>query len=225
VSVFLRNAHPKQTVYLPIARGWCRVLRPAVTTAVPAQLLHTPVVRQLLLRKMLEVADRSAWDADARQRRASRTDMTRAIAAAEQAEFDRLRRYRLEPTASRGWTRWTPELEARLLADGTNLAALATELGVTRRTVLDRRAALRRSGPRQPHQRRRRADEWPVEHIKRLREDLVAGLTIAAVAAALGRTAGATGTMARRLGLERRDGRRRPATPAPPDPAAARGAA
>jgi hypothetical protein len=223
--VYLRNAHPKQTVYLPIARGLCRVLRPAVTTAVPARLLRTPVVRQLLLRKMLEVADGSAWDPDVRQRRSSRIDMARAITAAEQAEFDRLRRYRQKPTASRGWTRWTPELEARLLADGTNLAALATELDVTRRTVLDRREALRRSGPRQPHERKRRADEWPVEHIKRLREDLAAGLTIAAVAAALGRTAGATGTMARRLGLERHDGRRRPATPAPPGPVTARDAA
>jgi hypothetical protein len=86
VSVYLRNAHPKQIVHLPIAPGWSRVLRPAVTTRV----LHTPAVRQLLLRKLVDVVDGAAWDADARQRRASRTDMARAIAAAEQREFDQL---------------------------------------------------------------------------------------------------------------------------------------
>jgi GcrA cell cycle regulator len=90
VNVHLRNAHPKQTVYLPIAPGWCRVLRPAVTTSVPARVLHTPVVRQLLIRKLVDVVDGAAWDADARQRRASCTDMARAIAAAEQREFDQL---------------------------------------------------------------------------------------------------------------------------------------
>jgi hypothetical protein len=90
VNVHLRNAHPKQTVYLPIAPGWCRVLRPAVTTCVPARILHTPAVRQLLLRKLIDVVDGAAWDADVRQRTASRTDMARAIAQAEQREFDQL---------------------------------------------------------------------------------------------------------------------------------------
>jgi hypothetical protein len=90
VSVYLRNAHPKQIVHLPIAPGWSRVLRPAVTTRVPERVLHTPAVRQLVLRKLVDVVDGAAWDADARQRRASRTDMARAIAAAEQREFDQL---------------------------------------------------------------------------------------------------------------------------------------
>jgi hypothetical protein len=59
------------------------VLKPAVTTAVPATLLHTAAVRQLLLCKLVDVVDGAAWDPDVRQRRASRTDMARAIAAAE----------------------------------------------------------------------------------------------------------------------------------------------
>jgi hypothetical protein len=76
VIVYLRNTHAKQVVYLPIRPGWCRVLKPAVTTAVPAALLHTAAVRQLLIRN---VVDGAAWDADVSQRRASRTDMARAI--------------------------------------------------------------------------------------------------------------------------------------------------
>jgi hypothetical protein len=89
--VYLRNVHAKRIVYLPVRPGWCRVLKPAVTTAVPAALLHTAAVRQLLLRKLVDVVHGAAWDADTRQARASRTDWARAIAAAEQGEFDRLR--------------------------------------------------------------------------------------------------------------------------------------
>jgi hypothetical protein len=204
VSVFLRNAHPKQTVYLPLAPGWCRVLRPAVTTCVPERLLNTPAVRQLLLRKLIETVDGAAWDAEVRQRRASRTDMTRAIAAAEQAEFDRLLRHRQDQVETRSWTRWTVELDARLLAaSAADLTALAAELGITRRSLVDRRAALRRSGPRQPHQRRRRADEWPAEQVTRLRQGIAAGQSHDAVAVALGRTPGAVKAQASRLGLAR----------------------
>jgi hypothetical protein len=88
--IYLLNAHPKRTVHLPISPGWARVLRPAVTTAVPAALLHTKAVRQLLLRRLVDPVDSAAWNADVRQGRASRTDMARAIAAAEQRESDRL---------------------------------------------------------------------------------------------------------------------------------------
>jgi hypothetical protein len=90
VNVYLRNSHPKQIVLLPISPGWSRDLRPAVTTRVPERVLQTPAVRQLLLRRMVEVVDGAARDADVRQRRASRADMARAIAAAEQREFDQL---------------------------------------------------------------------------------------------------------------------------------------
>ena len=72
--VYLRNVHAKRIVYLPVRPGWCRVLKPAVTTAVPAALLHTAAVRQLLLRKLVDVVHGAAWDADTRQARASRTD-------------------------------------------------------------------------------------------------------------------------------------------------------
>jgi hypothetical protein len=90
VTVYLRNTHAKQVVHLPIRPGWCRVLKPAVTTAVPAVLLRTAAVRQLLLRKLVDVVDGTAWDSDVRQRRASRADRARAIAAVEQREFDQL---------------------------------------------------------------------------------------------------------------------------------------
>jgi hypothetical protein len=123
VSVYLRNAHPKQIVHLPIAPGWSRVLRPAVTTHVPERVLHTPVVRQLLLCKLVDVVDGAAWDADARQRRASRTDMARAIAAAEQREFDRL----LQGVRIRQ-TRWGAHKDTR--APYAMLMAATTEAGL-----------------------------------------------------------------------------------------------
>jgi hypothetical protein len=83
--MYLRNAHPKKTVYLPTRPGWWRVLRPAVTTSVPTALLHTSTVRQLLLNRLVDVVDGAAWDADIRQRRTANTDMARAVARAEQA--------------------------------------------------------------------------------------------------------------------------------------------
>jgi hypothetical protein len=38
-----------------------------------------PAVRQLLIGQLIEVVDGAAWDADIRQRRASRIDLARAI--------------------------------------------------------------------------------------------------------------------------------------------------
>lgn len=87
-AVYLRNLHPTKRVMVPLGRGWVRLLYPGVTTHVPERVLHTPLVRKLLIRKMVEVVDGAAWDADVRQRNASRADMARAIAAAEQREFD-----------------------------------------------------------------------------------------------------------------------------------------
>jgi hypothetical protein len=45
---------------------WCRVLKPAVTTAEPAALLYTASARQLLLRKLVDVVDGAASDPDVR---------------------------------------------------------------------------------------------------------------------------------------------------------------
>jgi hypothetical protein len=135
-AIFLRNAHPKQIVYLPIAPGWCRVLRPAVTTSVPARVLHTPVVRRLLLRRLVDVVDGAAWDADARQRNASRTDMACAIARAEQREFDQLlkgvryqTRYPRDPSAT-PYARLKDATAAAGLAEASLLRVLNGETAV-----------------------------------------------------------------------------------------------
>ena len=122
VNVYLRNTHPKQIVHLPIAPGWSRVLWPAVTTRVPEHVLHTPVVRQLLLRKLVDVVDAAAWDADVRQRTASRIDMARAIAAAEQREFDQLLKGMCRQTRHRRDPSATPYAR---LKDATAVAGLA----------------------------------------------------------------------------------------------------
>jgi hypothetical protein len=111
--IHVRNLHPKQVVYLPVGRGWARVVPPAVTTALPEQVLHTPAARALLTRRMIALVDGAAWDPETRQQRALRADMARAIAAAEQREFDRLRvgvqiKPRRKPADQPG-NRWTPE--------------------------------------------------------------------------------------------------------------------
>jgi hypothetical protein len=210
-GVFLRNAHPKQIVYLPVSPGWCRVLRPAVTTCVPEQLLHTPAVRQLLLRKLVDVVDGAAWDPDIRQRRASRTDMARAIAAAEQVEFDRLLQHRSQGEVVPRYVQWTPALEARLVATAdAGISALASELGITRRSLFMRRGVLRRlGGTRPPHVRRRRADEWSAAQIEHLERSIAAGQSCDAIAAEIGRTPAGVAAQAKRLGLQRSDGRPR----------------
>jgi hypothetical protein len=145
--VYLRNVHPKQIIHLPVAPGWCRVLRPAVTTRVSERVLHLPAVRQLLIGQLIEIVDGAAWDPDIRQRRASRIDMARAIAQAEQREFDALRARRPDRAEPRRAYRkqdkrlrkpradqWTPELIEQLrqgCAAGLTWVAIAGELGRT----------------------------------------------------------------------------------------------
>ena len=151
--IYLRNAHPKQTVYLPIRPGWRRVLKPAVTTSVPAALLHTETVRQLLLRELIVVVDGAAWDADVRQRRANRTDWARAIAAAEQREFDKLRE---GLPAARGhyWPVQQIEHVRQRLAAGATVKQLAAEHGLVPQTI---RSLCQRHGLRVRHRPRRAA--------------------------------------------------------------------
>jgi hypothetical protein len=164
--IHLRNAHPKATVYLPVAAGWARIVRPGVTTMLPAAVLHTTIARQLLVRRMIELVDGTASDADARQRSAARTDMARAIALAEQAEFDRLlqgerikqgprrqRRPRPKRPRKRRQDEWPPErvelIKCRLAA-GASRAEIAAELGVKCYVVsalIYRRAKAARRGP------------------------------------------------------------------------------
>lgn len=132
--IYLRNVHPKQTVYLPIRPGWRRVLKPAVTTSVPAALLHTAAVRQLLLRRLISVVDGASWDANIRQCRASRTDWARAIAAAEQREFDRLRAG-LAPQREHCWSAKQLERLHERIAAGATMKQLATEHSMTRQAM------------------------------------------------------------------------------------------
>jgi hypothetical protein len=101
----------------------------------------------LLIGQLIEVVDGAAWDADARQRRASRIDLRRAIAAAEQREFDQLlsrrpdrakprRAYRRQDKRLRKprADQWPAELINQLregCAAGLAWVAIAAELGRT----------------------------------------------------------------------------------------------
>lgn len=202
-EVHLRNAHPTRKLLVPLRPGWARLLYPGATTRVPAQTLHTPTVQQLLTERLLEIADGAAWDAATRQRRIGQIDMARAIAAAEQRAFDQLLRHRRQEDVASRYIRWTPALEARLVATGdAGLGALAAELGVARSTLFARRAELRKlGGTRPPHVRKRRADEWSQEVIAQLRAHWAAGMSVEAIAAAIGRTPVAVEARVGRLGL------------------------
>jgi hypothetical protein len=159
---FVRNAHPTKRLALPFGDdGWARLLYPGVTTSVPERALHTPLVRLLLTEKLIELTNGAAWDPDARQRRAARTDMARAIAAAEQAEFTRLmaglqrrqgpQRPRRQPRPRRPRKdEWSEDQVAQLRrchAAGMTCSAIAVELGRTRGSVIGKalREGLRRS--------------------------------------------------------------------------------
>jgi hypothetical protein len=124
---------------------------------------------------LVDVVDGAVWDADARQLSASRTDMTRAIGAAEQAEFDRLLRHRQETTMSRGWTRWTPDLEARLLRPAMPVSPRWQGARGYAPHPARPAGGTAPGGPGRPHERKRRADEWSADLIARLRQAWAAG--------------------------------------------------
>jgi hypothetical protein len=138
--IHLRNLHPKRTLAVPLDDAWYRVLRPNVTSMLPAEALHFPAVRQLLAQQLVTVVDAVQCDADARQARAVRLDMAKLVAIAEQAEFDRL----LQGVRLRGSYRspgvprkrradeWPEEWTARLKqrwAEGATGPEIAAELG------------------------------------------------------------------------------------------------
>jgi hypothetical protein len=96
------------------------------------------------------VVDGAAWDAEIRQRRASRTDMARAIAAAEQAEFDQLLARRPDPKPRRAYRKqekrlrkrradqWPDELIDQLRTarnEGSSYEAIGAALGRTQGAV------------------------------------------------------------------------------------------
>jgi hypothetical protein len=200
-TVFLRNPHPKQTVYVPIGDGWARVLRPAVTTALPERVLHTPAVRQLLVHRLVDLVDGAAWDADVRQRRASCTDMARAIAAAEQREFDRLRQGVQINARRRRNHEWSPEQIAvlhRRWAEGARVGVLALELGMPAHVV-----GLKAYHEGLGHQRSNGSGrkDWPNAQTARLRQRWAEGASVRTLAREFGTTTGAIAGKARRENL------------------------
>jgi hypothetical protein len=144
--IHLRNLHPKRTLAVPLDGVWCRLLRPGVTSMLPAETLRFPVIQRLIAEQLVAVVDAvQCCDADARQARAARLDMARLIAIAEKAEFDRLLQgLRVEPRRPpSGWpyTRrdlwpqeWTERLRQRW-AEGATGPMIAAELGISRGAV------------------------------------------------------------------------------------------
>jgi hypothetical protein len=202
----LRNRDLHRSLYLPIAPGWTRLVPPQAAVSVPASVLRLPGVQRALAEERLQVVTEAsaASNADARTAVALRRDMQAAIAQAERAALEQLQRRRSEPEEGRAWTRWTPELVARLLrTDSVSLTAMAAELGVGRRTLRMRRAELRRAGSGPPRQRKRRATDWPEAQTEQLRQAWSAGQSVAAIAVALGRSPGSVTSRVQRLGLRR----------------------
>jgi hypothetical protein len=204
VIAHVRNAHPTKRMAIPLGGGWARLLYPGVTTAVPERALHTPLARQLLTAKLIELADGAAWDADVRQRRAARTDMARAIAAAEQAEFNRLlrgvrvsARRPASPPPVRQPRVWTTEREALLRerhASGAGVAQIAAELGLTASAVQGHARRLGLGSPR----------TWTEEREARLRRLWQDGAHWSVIAGELGISRAQMFGKSRMLGLGRR---------------------
>lgn len=135
-SIFLRNPHAARAVRLPIRPGWYRLLKPSVTTCIPASLMHTPVIRELLLRRRIEVVDGEACrDADARQRQASRTDWMRAVALMEQRECDRLMVGVEAPKKGHYWSVEQIERLRQRVAAGGTATQIAAEYGLSRQAI------------------------------------------------------------------------------------------
>jgi hypothetical protein len=209
--IHVRNLHPKQTVYLPCAPGWARVLRPGVTTMLPAGAMHAPAVQALLQRQMVCVVTEVTADPGAILRR----DLAAAIAAAELAEFAALlarqrragrteqpqRAYRRQDKAlrKRRADEWPPEWTDRLRqrwAEHASCTAIAAELGTTVGAVSTKARRLALGANLAP-----RADAWPLERIERLRQLWARGVDRAVIAADLGVTPLAVQGKAQRLGL------------------------
>jgi GcrA cell cycle regulator len=162
-----------------------------------------PGVQRALAEERLQLVTEAsaASSPEARVAVALRRDMQAAIAQAERAALEQLRRRRGEPEEGRSWTRWTAELDARLLqTDATGFAAMAAELGLSRRYLRMRRC---RAGSGPPRKRKRRATDWPEAQTEQLRQAWEAGQSVAAIAAALGRSPGSVTSRVQRLGLTR----------------------
>jgi hypothetical protein len=199
-------------MWIPLGGGWASLLYPGSTSAVPEEALHTSLVRQLLAAKLIELTDGAAWDADIRQRRAARTDMTRAIAAAEKAEFDRLlagmrrprpprpqRQPRPRKPRADEWSTAQVDLLKRRHAAGASWDAIAVELGRTPAAVA---GMARREGLQRPRQRP--AGNWPSEWTETLKRRWSEGVPGRKIAEELGVKPTVVWTRCARLGLEKR---------------------
>jgi hypothetical protein len=201
----LRNRDLHRSLYLPIAPGWTRLVPPQAAVSVPASVLRLPGVQRALAEERLQLVTEisTASSPDARAAAALRRDTQAAIAQAERAALEQLQRRRGGPEERRAFTRWTPELDERLVqTEFADLAALALELGVGRQHLRNRRAELRqvqRLGL--SRQRKRRDDEWSAAHDARLREGWAAGQSAAVIGSAVGRSGGSVLARAKRLGL------------------------
>jgi len=212
VIAHVRNAHPTKRMFIPLGGGWARLLYPGVTTAVPERALHTPLARQLLTAKLIELADGAAWDADVRQRRAARTDMARAIAAAEAREFARLvgglrgrspwhGRKAGKPRKPRAneWPAAQLALLRQRAEEGVSRVRIAAELG---RTLSAVEGQAKRQGARL--HRTPPPNKWSAEWTETLKQRWAAGVPGRQIAEELGTGAPSVWSHAARLGLEKR---------------------
>ena len=203
--IYLRNVHPKRTVLVPLGAGWARVLRPAVTAELPEQVLHTDAVRTLLLQRMVEIADGNAWNADTRQASASRMDWSRAVAVAEQQEFDRMLAD-LTPAQDHFWSAAQLEQVRQRLDAGATVRQIAAEYRLTPQGTTQLRKRLGILPLRQRRRPYKRAGQWPEEWVSLLRQRWSEGATGSAIAAELGNgiSADSVAAKARYLGIPRR---------------------
>jgi hypothetical protein len=159
--IYLRNLDARRTIAIPVAPGCYRLLRPAVTSAVPKHVLQLRGVQKLLARHRIVRIGSAGWDAEERQQRSQRVGMANLVRLAEQAAFDLLRqplRIRRRRKSSGPYKRradmwpseWTEQLRQRWMAGATG-PDIAAGLGVTPGAVS---AKARREGLKPRYQRR-----------------------------------------------------------------------
>jgi hypothetical protein len=153
--IHIRNVHPSRPAYVPVARGWSRLLMPSVTTSVPASVLGLPGVQRALRAQRLAVVTECNGAGGTQER--LRRDMQAAIAAAERRELAAFvaaqgdlpgrrdgpsRRPSRRKRRADDWPEaWSDHLRTRW-AEGASTQTIAAELGVKPRGVGNKAAAL-----------------------------------------------------------------------------------
>jgi hypothetical protein len=211
--IHVRNRHPRHAIAIPFADGSRFCLVPAgATSMLPDAALRHPAVRLLLAGQLIVVVDAAQYDADARQERAGRIDITELARQAEQAEFDRLlagmrrpgpQRPQREPRPRKPRAdEWSPaqvELLRRRHAAGASLESIAIEVGRTLGAVV---GMTRREGLRRPRQRP--PSTLPAEWTETLRRRWGEGVPGRKIAGELGTKPTIVWARVNRLGLEKR---------------------